>query len=193
MIRIVNDAQRKPTANKGGIEVAKAKHHSVRSNAVRAARDWLGKDAKQGEEFSILTNQDGTFSWLPLGKPLSPQTVSEARAATSPDEPNINPSDDEVPAFLKKGRKAAAVAKVAPEQPKPEPKAAKAPKAPRENTKGATVLAMIQRKGGATAAELIKATEWEPHTLRGFISTANRKHSLGIKATRKDGVTTYTT
>lgn len=159
---------------------AQKKRHSVRSNAVRAARQFLGSDAKQGVEFGILTNQDGSFSWLPLGKPLTKETVAEVRAATE---------DEAVPAFLKKGRKTAAVSAVAPVAPKAPEKPAKGGR--REGTKGAKVLEMIRRPGGATSEELQKETGWAPHTLRGFLSTTNRKENLGIKTERKDGVTRY--
>jgi hypothetical protein len=50
----------------------------------------------------------------------------------------------------------------------------KAPKSARndarEGSKTATILDLLKRPGGATAKELLKATNWQPHSLRGFLS-----------------------
>src|ERR1700722_6792636 len=40
----------------------------------------------------------------------------------------------------------------------------------REGTKTATILALLKRPDGATAKELLKASNWQPHSLRGFLS-----------------------
>ncbi|MBI4910111.1 MAG: DUF3489 domain-containing protein [Acidobacteria bacterium] len=42
----------------------------------------------------------------------------------------------------------------------------------REGTKGSLVLDLQRRPSGATLAALAKATEWQPHRVRGFISGA---------------------
>jgi hypothetical protein len=59
----------------------------------------------------------------------------------------------------------------------PEPKApTKAPSAKqaregaRPGSKTAAVVALLERKGGATLADLRKATGWQAHSVRGFIS-----------------------
>jgi hypothetical protein len=61
---------------------------------------------------------------------------------------------------------------------------------PKEGTKSHRVFAAMRRKGGATAAELIELTGWAPHSVRGFISLANRD-GAGITSVRTDGVTRY--
>jgi len=50
------------------------------------------------------------------------------------------------------------------------PKKAAKPKAEgsREGSKTAKILDMLKRSGGATAKELMKATGWQSHSLRGF-------------------------
>src|SRR5215471_8925856 len=58
--------------------------------------------------------------------------------------------------------------------------------APKQGSKGATILALIQRDGGATAAELQQATGWQPHSVRGFLSTARKKPGLKIASARRD-------
>ena len=77
-----------------------------------------------------------------------------------------------------------AVAKVA--KPAKATKPAGEPKAPREGTAKATVLAMILRKGGATLDEIMKATAWQAHTVRGFISVVPKKVGLTVISTRRE-------
>jgi hypothetical protein len=47
-------------------------------------------------------------------------------------------------------------------------------------SKSAVVLAMLKRPGGATGVELMKATGWQAHSVRGFISRLGKK--MKIKA-----------
>lgn len=49
------------------------------------------------------------------------------------------------------------------------------PKSPTPTTKAATVLAALQRERGATLEELMAATGWQAHSVRGFLSGTVRK------------------
>jgi hypothetical protein len=70
--------------------------------------------------------------------------------------------------------------------------AAKKATAPHAESKGAKILEMIARAKGATLAEIMKATEWQAHSVRGFISTAGKKHGVKIESAKNDaGERTY--
>jgi hypothetical protein len=47
--------------------------------------------------------------------------------------------------------------------------------APRAESKGGKILAMVGRTGGATLAEIMTATGWQAHSVRGFLSNAGKK------------------
>jgi hypothetical protein len=64
--------------------------------------------------------------------------------------------------------------------------AAPAMPAPREGTAKAQVIALIERKGGATLAEIMKATGWLAHSVRGLISTLPKKGGPQVKSTRRE-------
>jgi hypothetical protein len=63
----------------------------------------------------------------------------------------------------------------------------------REGSKTATILEMLKRTGGATTKELLKATSWQPHSLRGFLSgTVGKKMGLSVTSTKgEDGERSY--
>ena len=69
-------------------------------------------------------------------------------------------------------------------------KAAKAPKseaAPREGSKTAQVVAMLQRKGGATLVEIMDKMGWQKHTVRGFMAGAMKKAGYTVESFRPEG------
>ena len=64
----------------------------------------------------------------------------------------------------------------------------------RDGSKKATILALLRRKNGATLTEIMKATGWQAHSVRGFISGAVGKQ-MGLtveSAKRDDGERVYT-
>jgi hypothetical protein len=52
----------------------------------------------------------------------------------------------------------------------------------RAGTKQAQIIALLQRPEGASIAEIVEATGWQPHTARGMISGALKK-KLGLRIT----------
>ncbi len=73
------------------------------------------------------------------------------------------------------------------------PKGAKNASAARDGSKAAKVLDLLKRPGGATLTELMKATEWQAHSVRGFLSgTVGKKLGLTVASVKgEDGERTY--
>lgn len=67
------------------------------------------------------------------------------------------------------------------------------PSAARDGSKKAEVIGLLQRKGGATLTQIMKATGWQAHSVRGFISGAlGKKMGLTVEsAKREDGERVY--
>ena len=77
------------------------------------------------------------------------------------------------------------------------PKAKKAAKTkasagPREGSKTAQVVAMLQRKNGATLEEIMEKMGWQKHTVRGFMAGAMKKAGYTIESFKSEkGERTY--
>jgi len=109
------------------------------------------------------------------------------------------------PKATKKPRAGARRAPVAPKKPKSGKKATPAKKAPkarksakkgnsiRDGSKAAKILELLKRPGGVTAKELGKASGWQPHSVRGFLSgTIRKKMGLDVVSTKgEDGERSY--
>jgi hypothetical protein len=63
------------------------------------------------------------------------------------------------------------------------PKGAGKPQADRTNKK-AEVIEMMKRAKGATLPEIMKATGWQPHTVRGFVSIQGSKGGEEIESSK---------
>jgi hypothetical protein len=63
----------------------------------------------------------------------------------------------------------------------------------RAGTKTAKVLALLKRPGGATLQQLMTATKWQAHSVRGFLSAAlKKKRGLPIESIQSaDGERCY--
>ena len=125
-----------------------------------------------------------------------PEETGIAPATAKGDQPKATKKPDVgarranvAPAKAKSGKKASP-AKKAPESAK-KAKAAK-PKA-RDGSKTAKILELLKRPGGVLAKELGKATGWQPHSIRGFLSgTVVKKMGLAVTSTKgEDGERSY--
>ena len=65
--------------------------------------------------------------------------------------------------------------------------------ATRPESKTAQVLDLLKRSGGATLHDLMQATDWQAHSVRGLLSgTLRKKMGLALTSThREDGARTY--
>jgi hypothetical protein len=71
--------------------------------------------------------------------------------------------------------------------------AAKAERTPHTDSKKAKVLDLLRRTNGATLKEIMAATDWQAHSVRGFISgNLTKKMGLAVaSAKREDGERAY--
>jgi hypothetical protein len=58
---------------------------------------------------------------------------------------------------------------------------------PREGSKTAQVVAMLQRKNGATLAEIMDKMGWQRHTVRGFMAGAMKKAGFTVESFKPEG------
>jgi hypothetical protein len=102
-------------------------------------------------------------------KPMSTNTIDSANAGSNPERAAAKPKRKRKTKKAKPAKKAGRVKK-----------AAGKPKVDRANKK-AEVIAMMKRAKGAMLPEIIKATGWQPHTVRGF-NNKRRKNGNGLLA-----------
>jgi hypothetical protein len=131
-------------------------------------------------EFTMTTTEEQAMA--SLGAEQEPKAATKPNAA--PRKPRVAPSK-------RRSRKKTTPVKKDAKAPK-KATSAKA-KAVRKSSKTAKVLDLLQRRGGATMKELMKATGWLPHSVRGFISgTVGKKMGLAVESTKaKDGERSY--
>jgi hypothetical protein len=59
---------------------------------------------------------------------------------------------------------------------------------PRQGTKEELVIGLLRRPEGATLAQIVEATGWQPHTVRGaFAGALKRKRGLAVTSTKETG------
>jgi hypothetical protein len=69
-------------------------------------------------------------------------------------------------------------------------KSTKAPRStkPKNASKKERILELLRRKEGATIADIAKATDWQNHSIRGFLSgTITRKMGLILESSKDEG------
>jgi hypothetical protein len=86
---------------------------------------------------------------------------------------------------VSRGRKAKA--------PKKAPKGGKKASTARDGSKAQKIIELLKRPEGATLAAIMKASSWQAHSVRGFISgTLGKKMGLTVVSTKgEDGERTY--
>jgi hypothetical protein len=66
------------------------------------------------------------------------------------------------------------------------------PSSTRENSKLAAMIALLRRKEGATLEQMMNATDWQSHSVRGAMSGAlKKKRGLDITSVKEGSVRVY--
>ena len=128
------------------------------------------------------TNTTETAAVAEQGAQVAPEKAASKKAASQ---------KKGAPKANKGAKKAAKQAKAAVAS----KKAAKVKEAkvPREFSKKNIILDLLRRPKGATMAEIAKATDWQNHSIRGFISgNLTKKMGLTVESTKNEaGERTY--
>jgi hypothetical protein len=122
---------------------------------------------------TLIPEENGTSAATATGK--KPKANKKARVA--PRRGHV------APAKANSARKAMPAKKA--RKGRTQPQVSK-PKVARDGSKTAKFLDLLKRPGGATSKDLMKATGWLPHSVRGFLSGTVRK-KLGLTVTSSKG------
>jgi hypothetical protein len=134
---------------------------------------------RQGENMKTIAEETATSPALPAEE----QPKASKKAARAPRRAPV------APAKAKSGKKARPAKKA----PKGRAKFKAAKPEARDGSKTAKILDLLKRPGGVTSKELMKATGWLPHSVRGFLSgTVSKKLGLTVTSAKgEDGERTY--
>jgi len=112
---------------------------------------------------------------------------NDTAAAVVPQRANVAPAKTALKKAAKRTKGAPHGEKTAPRRKPAKPDRKPARRAPGGTpSKGARILELIGRAKGATLAEIQTATGWQAHSVRGFISTASKKHGVKIVSLKNE-------
>jgi hypothetical protein len=115
------------------------------------------------------------------------QPKPATKATAAPRKPRVAPSKVKSGKMATPAKKSAKTAETAKKAGKVQETAG-----PREGSKTAQVVAMLQRKNGATLTEIMEKMGWQKHTVRGFMAGAMKKAGYTVESFKSDkGERTY--
>ena len=151
------------------------------------------RKAATANEAPATTGTEATTSQVPeQDVPFAPEaaTVGEQGAPKPPAKPASKKGTSKK-SGAPKAKKGAKAAKAAAGKKTAKPATKKAAKArgagPRGGSKTAQVVAMLQRKNGATLAEIMAKMGWQKHTVRGFMAGAMKKAAYKVESFKPEG------
>ena len=123
---------------------------------------------------TLIDNQESAQATAPASEPKA-----TTKASAAPRKPRVATSKG------KSAKKASPVKKGA--KGAKRPTVAKEATGARQGSKTEKVLDLLKQAGGATLKELMKATGWQPHSVRGFLSgTVGKKMGLAVTSTKDE-------
>jgi hypothetical protein len=167
------------------------KTYSNRSNALRAAKTA----GYQPDQVEIIAQGTG-FTYKPTdGHTAEPKPTPEpATTSATVDNPKTPANPERKSAAAKQTkpvrRSHARSAKSTKKATGTKAKRAKA-KTSKGSSKGDLVVGMLKKGKGASVGALLKATGWQAHSLRAFLSVQSKKNKWKLRRERKGGVTVY--
>ena len=169
-------------AQRGDLGVAAIDKRAVTKPAIEALlKAKLLKTLPRVAELALWARDDD-------GQPLALAITPKGLKAINMEAPEVAPVA-EAAATTPRKAKAATAEKQAGKTAVAKTKSAPAPKC---GTKLTSIIALMRRAKGATVQEMMKATDWQPHSVRGAISGAiKKKLGLEVISERVDETRTY--
>jgi hypothetical protein len=158
-------------------------NRKVATGRIWKAIQGLGDMAAAAPDSKVRVGAMKAKSVPELAETKPPVDAATAEPATAIATVGAQPPQV-APTFAMPGGKATRSKKL----PQGEPK----PKGTREESKASQVVAMLQRKDGATLTEIMTAMGWQRHTVRGFMAGAMKKAGHAVESFKSDkGERTY--
>jgi hypothetical protein len=155
---------------------------------VKSSPPAIQSTASQRDDKAVGPSSKGRKIGLGVAAPTAPEKFKSRPTLDRPSAVKIARAAQSKPAKKVRDRpKMSAAKKASKAKPvgKPSRKAA-------AGSKQDSIIALLERREGATLDNLVKATGWQPHSVRGFLAgTVRKKLKLQLQSEKVDGRRTY--